>query len=43
MAFGESKASDDAWTAVVFGTDRVTIADIARPSEGKPKVQRQPV
>lgn len=38
MAFGEGKASGSGWTSVVFGTDRVTIAEIARPPEGKPQV-----
>ncbi len=39
MAFGENKAAGDAWTSVVFGTDRVTIAEIARQADGKPQVR----
>ncbi len=39
MAFGENKASGDAWTAVVFGADRVTVAEIARQSAGRPLVR----
>lgn len=39
MAFGENKASGDAWTAVVFGADRVTIAEVARQSEGRPRLR----
>lgn len=38
MAFGENKANGDAWTAVVFGPDRVTIAEIARQSGGRPRL-----
>jgi len=38
MAFGENRASDDGWTAVVFDTDRVTVAAVARPPDGKPRV-----
>lgn len=39
MAFGESKANDGAWTAVVFGTDRVTVAEVARQSDGRPRLR----
>jgi len=39
MAFGENRAGGDAWTSVVFGADRVTIAEIARQADGKPKVR----
>lgn len=38
MAFGENMAGGG-WTSVVFGTDRVTIADIVRPADGKPQVR----
>lgn len=39
MAFGDNKTGGDAWTSVVFGTDRVTVAEIARVAEGKPQVR----
>lgn len=39
MAFRDNKATGEAWTSVVFGTDRVTIAEIARPAAGKPQVR----
>jgi MSHA biogenesis protein MshI len=39
MAFGDDKAGGDTWTSVVFGTDRITVAEIARPAEGKPQVR----
>jgi len=41
MAFGENRASnsgDGAWTSVVFGAERVTVAEIVRPAEGRPSV-----
>ena len=38
MAFGENTAGGG-WTSVVFGTDRVTIAEIVRPADGKPQVR----
>ena len=42
MAFGENRASEasvGAWTAVIFGTERVTVAEIVRLADGKPSVQ----
>ena len=42
MAFGENsagKAGGDAWTSVVFSAERVTVAEILRPADGKPSVQ----
>lgn len=38
MALGKNGARGETWSSVVFGTDRVTIAEIARPAEGKPRV-----
>ena len=42
MAFGEnraSEASDGAWTSVILGTERVTVAEIVRQADGKPSVR----
>lgn len=39
MASGESGAGTVAWTSVVFDAERVTVAEIARPPEGKPQVR----
>lgn len=38
MAFGENRASGEAWTSVIFGADRVTVAEVARLPDGKPQV-----
>lgn len=39
MAFGEKKAGGDAWTSVIFGTDRVTVAELIRPDGAQPQVR----
>lgn len=39
MGLGTSKAAGEAWTAVVFGAERVTIAEIARQPDGRPRVR----
>lgn len=40
MAFWQKQAdSADGWTSVVFGTDRVTVADVVRRTGGKPLVR----
>jgi len=35
---GENGTGGAAWTAVVFGADRVTVAEVARPPAGRPQV-----
>ncbi len=39
MAFWQKQTSDDSWTAVVFGSDRLVVAEIARRRDGPPQVR----
>lgn len=39
MAFLQKKASGDGWTAVVFGADRIAMADIQRRRDARPLVR----
>ncbi|MDP1652917.1 MAG: hypothetical protein Q8L56_09370 [Rhodocyclaceae bacterium] len=39
MAYWGKTASGDAWTSVIFGTDRVTVAEIVRQDGAKPQVR----
>jgi hypothetical protein len=39
MGFLQKKARGDGWTAVVFGADRIAMADIKRQSEERPVVR----
>lgn len=39
MAYWGKAATGDAWTSVIFGTDRVTVAEISRPDGAKPQVR----
>lgn len=39
MAFWGKTASGGAWASVIFGTDRVTVAEIARQDGAKPQVR----
>lgn len=39
MAFGKNMASGDAWTAVVFGPDRIAVAEVARRRDARPLVR----
>lgn len=39
MAFWQKQAGDDGWTAVVFGTDRIAVADVERRDGARPRVR----
>ncbi|MDX9741158.1 MAG: agglutinin biogenesis protein MshI [Gammaproteobacteria bacterium] len=39
MAFWQKQASEDSWTAVMFGSDRIVIAEIAQRGDGLPQVR----
>lgn len=39
MGFLRSKTVKDGWTAVVFGTDRIAVADVARRRDARPCVR----
>lgn len=39
MAFWQKQASEDSWTAVMFGSDRIVIAEIAQRGDGPPQVR----
>lgn len=39
MAFGKKQAGGDGWTSVVFGTDRIAVADVERRAGARPRVR----
>lgn len=39
MGFLQKKANGDGWTAVVFGTDRIAVADVAQRRDAPPQVR----
>lgn len=39
MAFWQKQADEDGWTAVVFGTDRISVADVERRTDAPPRVR----
>jgi MSHA biogenesis protein MshI len=39
MAFGKKQASENGWTAVVFGADRVVVASVVPQRDGPPQVR----
>lgn len=39
MAFWQKQARGDSWTAVIFGSDRIVVAEIARRGESPPQVR----
>lgn len=38
MAFLKKQAAGDGWTSVVFGTDRIVVADVLRRTDARPQV-----
>lgn len=39
MGFLQKKANGDGWTAVVFGTDRIAVAEVMRQRDARPQVR----
>lgn len=39
MTFWRRQASEDGWTSVVFGTDRIAVAEIERRRDARPRVR----
>ncbi|GAB1392146.1 hypothetical protein MASR1M60_03090 [Rhodocyclaceae bacterium] len=38
MAFLKKQAAGDGWTSVIFGTDRIVVADVLRRTDARPQV-----
>lgn len=39
MAFFKKQAAGDGWTSVIFGTDRIVVADVLRRTDARPQVR----
>ncbi len=39
MAFWKKQAASDGWTSVIFGTDRIVVADVLRRTDARPQVR----
>jgi len=39
MAFLKKQAAGDGWTSVIFGTDRIVVADVLRRTDARPQVR----
>jgi MSHA biogenesis protein MshI len=39
MAFWKKQAAGDGWTSVIFGTDRIVVADVLRRTDARPQVR----
>jgi MSHA biogenesis protein MshI len=39
MAFWKNQAVGDGWTSVIFGTDRIVVADVLRRTDARPQVR----
>ncbi|MDP1525383.1 MAG: hypothetical protein Q8M20_06200 [Rhodocyclaceae bacterium] len=39
MAFWQKQVAGDGWTSVIFGTDRIIVADILRRTDARPQVR----
>jgi MSHA biogenesis protein MshI len=39
MTFWQKQASEDGWTSVVFGTDRIAVAEVVRRRDARPRVR----
>jgi len=39
MAFWKKQAVSDGWTSVIFGTDRIVVADVLRRTDARPQVR----